>query len=186
LLSLALATALPCLAVAREVEPSRPSSTLVTLELRLGESAPVAITVRDGELATIEHAELGYRIGLIPRLPALADEDVEIDVVAPPRFSDGAPERLYERVRGRVGFSSFTGAGGTALEIKVQSVGEGAPMVQPCGRSTAPSSSAGPGPDGSPERMPVGGCCIICQGMKSCGCAVATACGTCCGCSFCQ
>lgn len=186
LLSLALVGALPWLAAAREEEPSRRSTPLVTLALTLGDNAPVAITVREGELATVQHAGLGFHVGLVPRLSDLSDGDVEIDVVAPPRRAGGPSERLYERVRGRLGFSSFTAAGGTAIEIEVRAIGDDASVDLPCRGSIASSSTTGKAPERSPQRMPVGGCCITCQGVQSCGCAVATACGTCCGCSFCQ
>lgn len=184
LLLLALVGTLPSVVAARDEVPTRPSPPVVTLELRLGDNAPVVVAVREGELATIEHAEFGYRVGLVPRLAGLSEGDVELELVVPPRRSGEPVGDLYERVRGRLGFSTFSGAAGIALEMTIRTIGVLPSGVGPCGSAAAGSRVSGP--DDTSQMMPVGGCCMICQGVKSCGCAVTTACGTCCGCSFCQ
>lgn len=169
-----------------EREPRPP--VLVTLELSLPDRQPIQVTVADGQLATLEHSE--FAVGLVPRVSELTVDDVDIDVVELQAGAGRPAGRLHERIRGRRGFSSFTAAAGKALEVRVVAIGE-QPAAASCTKLPSSvggaSSVSGSGPNDSKRLMPVGGgCCLTCDGIRTCGCAVSTACGYCCGCAFCQ
>lgn len=181
LLVLALFVALPGSAAVQEPQ-IQPAPRFVTLELRLDGKPPTRVTVREGEMATIESANLGYRVSLVPRVSRLDDDDVTVEVFAPgPDDSAGELDRIW----GRRGFSAFTAAGGVALEVKVVTVAADAGPVGSCRRQLE-AEQVVLVPDDSAAMRPVGGCCITCADVRTCGCAVANACGTCCGCAFCQ
>jgi hypothetical protein len=178
----------PC--IGRQLsDTTQPFESYVTLELYFAEEAPITVTVRDGALATFEHTERAYSVGLIPRVADPSSGDVVVDVVAF-TMRDGAPvsTRVLDTMSTKVGFRSSTAAAsGQVLDLTVKGVSHAPPEWQKtCSPREIAAMTLSPSDSEAIEAENQStGCCVSCGGITACGCAVSTSCGTCCNCSFC-
>jgi hypothetical protein len=169
-------------AEAAKRDPVPRLANLVTLELTLLDGETVTVTVPDGRLATFANHDLGYRVGIVPNVVDAASGEVELELFeVADRSGRPAVKGRLEVLRGQVGFRSVTAAAGALpLDIRVLEAG---PLVRRPGSACTSSSdtlSLSPVPDeGDEMRNWADGCCVTCGGLQTCGCSVATSCGTC-------
>jgi hypothetical protein len=172
----------------QEVELREPY--LVTLQLSISDGDPVTVTVYEGELARFEDVFRRYSVGITPLVTDVASGLVELEIrrleSGGKVLESGSPSEILS---GKLGFTSVTSAiGNQPLDVRVVGIEHqpGRTSAQ-CLTDPGLESSTTLGCDSDVDQLVYqsDGCCVSCGEQRTCGCAVATTCGTCCNCSFC-
>lgn len=153
----------------------------VVLQIVLGDLDPIKIATKHGLMASVRRPGGDLYLGFVPRVVDAESGRVEIQILE--LRAEGARPRAPRIVRqldnfeAQVGHTAYVSPLdiGELLDVTVTYVGRDPwrPMGIPP-RRVEESRSSGP-----PQPAPLG-CCLQCDGVMTCGCAVGTSCGMCC------
>jgi len=141
-------------------QPAVGETKVVVLDLAVADQAPIRVAIRDGSSGSLT-LEGGRKLEL---LPTLDGDTLNLDVVEVSVAGDTGQTKRDTLARFRL-------ARGTVARLDVGTVS--IDMVWTDVR-TAPARRADTDANGCTE------CCMVCDGVKVCGCVVGSPCGKCC------
>ena len=175
---IAVAVAVACLTLNGAVWATQQASTstsapplLVHLKLVVTPGVPAALAVRNGEMARLKTPD-GAQYGLTP---VLADATPRLIVFRITQAGSPGSERLEQLARLDLSTETFVSYPAADPVFKVALL-----AVRPSAAG-AKSSATPAGPDGPCVR-----CCVTCDGVTACACAVQMDCGSCCCPDYCR
>lgn len=142
-----------------------PTGIFVTVEVRFPEKSPVSLKIEDGTLGRITVD--GRTYGIVP-LTNNSIDAIEV-IVNEIRTIETGDESLSEIERIVCGPTQKSAAAKVPFQVRVLALAFAEPSAEP------PAQRSGIEPN-----LPCENCCVTCQGMTSCACAVQTPCGSCC------
>ncbi|MGH9763115.1 MAG: hypothetical protein ACREDR_24165 [Blastocatellia bacterium] len=148
----------------------------VTLKLkRVDDGTEIIITQRVGERMTFDYNGLSY--GITPTIDDLTQGiQLKIEKLERDKSDQIVSAQELENIIVDAKTAKFSGRSGLPFSMILQKVSE-SPVKQP---TPGTSSAITPADDGSGIVLGGDTCCVTCDGLRSCACAVFASCGSCC------